>query len=188
MRWDLHTHYYPEAFFRLIEEVGGAFSFGTDPTGRTIIRYRGSRFFGITPPMTDPVRRIQDMDRVGIDVEVLSVLLISGAFIWPVWVRSHARTAKERQQMMKRYTREILRLTLHGTLRPEKYRELDELINKPPRASKAAANKAAANKAAATTAAASKAAASKAPASKAAATKPARAPKARAAKSPTPRA
>ena len=73
MRWDLHTHYYPEAFFRLIEEVGGAFSFGTDPTGRTIIRYRGSRFFGITPPMTDPARRIEDMERVGIDVEVLSL-------------------------------------------------------------------------------------------------------------------
>ena len=73
MRWDLHTHYYPNAFFRLIEQVGGAFSFGTDPTGRTIIRYRGSRFFGITPPMTDPARRIDDMDRVGIDVEVLSL-------------------------------------------------------------------------------------------------------------------
>ena len=73
MRWDLHTHYYPNAFFRLIEQVGGAFSFGTDPTGRTIIRYRGSRFFGITPPMTDPARRIEDMDRVGIDVEVLSL-------------------------------------------------------------------------------------------------------------------
>ncbi len=58
---------------RLIEEVGGAFSFGTDPTGRTIIRYRGSRFFGITPPMTDPARRLEDMDRVGIDVEVLSL-------------------------------------------------------------------------------------------------------------------
>jgi hypothetical protein len=41
VRWDLHTHYYPDAFFRLIEQVGGAFSFGTDRTGRTIIRYRG---------------------------------------------------------------------------------------------------------------------------------------------------
>lgn len=73
MRWDLHTHFYPDAFFRLIEQVGGAFSFGTDPTGRTIIRYHGSRFFGITPPMTDPARRIEDMDRAGIDVEVLSL-------------------------------------------------------------------------------------------------------------------
>jgi aminocarboxymuconate-semialdehyde decarboxylase len=73
VRWDLHTHYYPSAFFRLIEEIGGAFSFATDPTGRTIIRYRGARFFGVTPPMTDPDRRLADMDRVGIDVEVLSL-------------------------------------------------------------------------------------------------------------------
>ncbi len=72
-RWDLHTHYYPQSYFRLIEEVGGDFSFGQSPTGQTIIRFRGSRFFGITPPMTDPRKRLEDMDRVGIDVEVLSL-------------------------------------------------------------------------------------------------------------------
>ncbi|MET0283711.1 MAG: TetR/AcrR family transcriptional regulator [Polyangiales bacterium] len=66
----------------------------------------------------------------GIDVEVLSVLLISGAFIWPVWVRSHARTAKERHQMMKRYTREIVRLTMHGTLRSERYPDLENRLGK----------------------------------------------------------
>jgi aminocarboxymuconate-semialdehyde decarboxylase len=73
VRWDLHTHYYPQSFFRLIEEIGGAFSFAKSPTGQTIIRYNGARFFGITPPMTDPQKRIEDMDRVGIDVEVLSL-------------------------------------------------------------------------------------------------------------------
>lgn len=72
-RWDLHTHYYPEAYFRLIEEIGGAFSFAKSPTGQTIIRFNGARFFGITPPMTDPAKRLLDMDRVGIDVEVLSL-------------------------------------------------------------------------------------------------------------------
>jgi aminocarboxymuconate-semialdehyde decarboxylase len=73
VKLDLHTHYYPPAYFDLIRRTEGEFSFGTDPTGRTIIRYRGSRFFGVTPPMTDPARRLADMDRVGIDVEVLSV-------------------------------------------------------------------------------------------------------------------
>src|SRR5215510_4899031 len=73
MRFDLHTHYYPPAFFELIRQTPGEFSFGTDPTGRTIIRYRGSRFFGVTAPMTDPGQRLEAMDRVGIDVEVLSV-------------------------------------------------------------------------------------------------------------------
>jgi AcrR family transcriptional regulator len=60
----------------------------------------------------------------GIDTEVLSVLILAGTFLWPVWARSHARSAKEREQMAERYAREVLRLSLHGTLRPEKYPEL----------------------------------------------------------------
>lgn len=73
MRFDLHTHYYPPTYFDLIRRTPGDFSFGEDPGGRTIIRYRGSRFFGVTPAMTEPARRLEEMDRVGIDVEVLSV-------------------------------------------------------------------------------------------------------------------
>ena len=73
VKLDLHTHYYPSVFFDKIKELSTEFTFGTDPTGRTIIRLRGARFFGITPPMTDPQKRLEDMDRVGIDVEVLSL-------------------------------------------------------------------------------------------------------------------
>ena len=64
------------------------------------------------------------------DVEVLAVLSLAGSFIWPVWARSHARTSKERQQMAQRFIREMLRLCLHGTLRPEKYAELDARVSK----------------------------------------------------------
>ena len=73
MKLDLHTHYYPPAYFERIERSGGDFSFGTSPTGQRIIRYRGARFFGITAPMTDVAKRLDDMDRVGIDTEVLSL-------------------------------------------------------------------------------------------------------------------
>ena len=73
MKFDLHTHYYPESFFDKIRELSSDFTFDKDPTGRTIIKLRGARFFGITPPMTDPEKRIEDMDRVGIDVEVVSL-------------------------------------------------------------------------------------------------------------------
>jgi len=72
-RIDIHTHYYPEAFFQKIRELPGEFTFDKDPTGRTIIKYRGARFFGIQPPMTDVGKRIEDMDRVGIDLEVISL-------------------------------------------------------------------------------------------------------------------
>lgn len=95
---------------------------------------------GSKQPSNDPFWRFYEssfkrfsktaLAQPGMDVEVLSVLLISGAFIWPVWVRAHARTTKERQQMLKRYTNEILRLTLHGTLRPERYRELESRLDK----------------------------------------------------------
>ena len=73
MRFDLHTHYYPTAYFERIERSGGDFSFATSPTGQRIIRYRGARFFGVTAPMTDVAKRLEDMDRVGIDTEVLSL-------------------------------------------------------------------------------------------------------------------
>jgi len=64
----------------------------------------------------------------GIDAEVLSVLFLAASFLWPLWARSHARTAKDRERMLKRFTHEVLRLSLHGTLRPEKYRELDTRV------------------------------------------------------------
>ena len=73
MKLDLHTHYYPQGYFDKIRELSSEFSFDKDPTGRTIIKFRGARFFGITPPMTNPEERLEAMDRVGIDVEVLSL-------------------------------------------------------------------------------------------------------------------
>ncbi len=73
MKLDLHTHYYPEKYFQMIRDYGSEFSFDKDPTGRTIITHHGARFFGVTPPMTDVPKRLEDMDRVGIDTEVISL-------------------------------------------------------------------------------------------------------------------
>ena len=73
-----------------------------------------------------------DFAQPGVDSEVAAVLMIAGSFLWPVWARAHSRTAKERQQMAKRFSREVLRLSLHGTLRPEKYRQLDARVTKDP--------------------------------------------------------
>ncbi|HEX4899311.1 MAG TPA: amidohydrolase family protein, partial [Pyrinomonadaceae bacterium] len=72
-KFDLHTHFYPPIYFDKIRELPSEFSFDQSPSGQTIITYRGARFFGVTPPMTDVAKRIEDMDRVGIDVEVVSL-------------------------------------------------------------------------------------------------------------------
>jgi len=71
-----------------------------------------------------------ELAQPNIDAEVACVLTLAGAFLWPVWARSHARTARERQELAQRYSREVLRLSLHGTLRPEEFRELDEKVGK----------------------------------------------------------
>src|SRR5437016_9532963 len=73
MKLDLHTHYYPESYFAKIRELPSEFSFDKSPSGQTIITYRGARFFGVTPAMTNVAQRLEDMDRVGIDVEVVSL-------------------------------------------------------------------------------------------------------------------
>lgn len=72
-KFDLHTHYYPPVYFDKIRELPSEFSFDKSPSGQTIITYRGARFFGVTPPMTDVAKRVEDMNRVGIDVEVISL-------------------------------------------------------------------------------------------------------------------
>src|SRR5258707_10520237 len=70
---DLHPHYSPPIYSEKIRDLPSEFSFDKSPSGQTIIKYRGARFFGVTPPMTDVARRLADMDRVGIDVEVISL-------------------------------------------------------------------------------------------------------------------
>ncbi len=72
-KFDLHPHFYPPIYFDKIRELPSEFSFDKSPSGQTIITYRGARFFGVTPPMTDVAKRLEDMDRVGIDVEVVSL-------------------------------------------------------------------------------------------------------------------
>ena len=73
MKFDLHTHFYTEKYFQTIRDLPSEFSFAESSTGQTIITYGGARFFGVTPAMTDVSRRIEDMDRFGIDVEVVSL-------------------------------------------------------------------------------------------------------------------
>src|SRR4026207_2386850 len=73
MKLDLHTHFYTDEFFQTIRDLPSEFSFDTSSTGQTIITHRGARFFGVPPAMTDVNKRLEDMDRVGIDVEVISL-------------------------------------------------------------------------------------------------------------------
>jgi len=50
-----------------------------------------------------------ELAQPGIDTESHSVLILVGAFLWPVWARAHAHSPKQRQKMAKRYSDEVLR-------------------------------------------------------------------------------
>lgn len=93
-------------------------------------------------PMADPfwreyegsIQRFADTDLAqnGVDAEVLSVLMLAGAFLWPVWARSHARTDDERRGLAHRLAQECLRLCMYGSMQSERFPEIAERLGKKP--------------------------------------------------------
>lgn len=75
-----------------------------------------------------------ELAQPGIDREVHAAVMLFGAFLWPVWARSSAHSAKERKAMAKRYWNESLRFALNGSMRKEMFPEL-KIPDKPARAS-----------------------------------------------------
>lgn len=65
-----------------------------------------------------------DLAQPGIDSEALSVLMLSGAFLWPVWAHSHATDEAGRRALSQRFARECLRLSMYGSLRNEKFPDI----------------------------------------------------------------
>ncbi|MDE8653482.1 TetR/AcrR family transcriptional regulator [Novosphingobium album (ex Liu et al. 2023)] len=62
-----------------------------------------------------------DMAEPDIDVEVLSVVNLAGVFFWPILARAHAADPRRRKELARRFSREILRLSLFGTMRAEAF-------------------------------------------------------------------
>lgn len=58
-----------------------------------------------------------------VDGEVHSVLMLVGVFLWPVWARSQAHTESERLQMAQRFSKEVMRMNLNGTMRKDLFEE-----------------------------------------------------------------
>ncbi|MBC2660337.1 TetR/AcrR family transcriptional regulator [Novosphingobium flavum] len=56
----------------------------------------------------------------GIDVEVFSIISLAGHILWPVWARAHSDDETTCAAQADRFAREMLRLSLHGTVRPDR--------------------------------------------------------------------
>jgi hypothetical protein len=70
-----------------------------------------------------------DLAQNGIDAEVMSVLILSGTFLWPIWARSHAQSDDERRALARRFTQECLRLCMYGSLQSDRFPQIAERLD-----------------------------------------------------------
>jgi len=72
---DIHAHYFPESFFRVIDEAGAAFGARVDRSqpGGPVVDTKGSRTAPLEASYWDLDLRRKAMDRAGVDVHALSL-------------------------------------------------------------------------------------------------------------------
>jgi AcrR family transcriptional regulator len=65
-----------------------------------------------------------DLAEPGIDAEVFSVITLAGYFLWPAWAVAHSRDIAERAALASRFSNEMLRLSMYGTVNADKFPEI----------------------------------------------------------------
>ncbi|MFT5483789.1 MAG: AcrR family transcriptional regulator [Halieaceae bacterium] len=66
----------------------------------------------------------QGYGRKDIDVEVFAFTTLVSSLMWPIWVGAHSKGGKSRKKMQNRFTDEMMRLVLFGSLVPEHHADL----------------------------------------------------------------
>jgi aminocarboxymuconate-semialdehyde decarboxylase len=72
---DVHTHFYPRGYLDILERGPEPYAIGRDAEGRTILTLHGARIVTMTRAMTSPDERVRDMDRLGVDLQIISVTI-----------------------------------------------------------------------------------------------------------------
>ncbi len=91
-------------------------------------------------PTTDPFWReyegslerfaATDLAQDGVDAEALSVITLAGAFLWPVWARSHAKEDNDRSLLARRFAQETLRLSMYGSIQSDRFPQIADRLGK----------------------------------------------------------
>ncbi|WCT73031.1 TetR/AcrR family transcriptional regulator [Sphingomonas naphthae] len=71
-----------------------------------------------------------DLAQPGIDTEALTVIMMAGTFLWPVWAEARGDAADRRGALAQRFADECLRLSLFGTMRAEHYPDVLDRVKK----------------------------------------------------------
>jgi aminocarboxymuconate-semialdehyde decarboxylase len=72
---DVHTHFYPPQYLRLLQREGASFGFGVSegPAGRPVVEAGTMRIGPLADAFTDLTPRLAAMDRLGVKVQALSL-------------------------------------------------------------------------------------------------------------------
>ncbi len=62
-----------------------------------------------------------DLAQPGVDAEVWSIILLAGNLLWPVWANAYVQNEDQRRALARRFARELLRLSMYGTLNASKF-------------------------------------------------------------------
>ena len=75
MKIDIHNHFYPTRFLKQLEKDGATvgISVESDEWGRQILVQHGNRIVTITAPMNDIEKRLEDMNQIGFDIQILTL-------------------------------------------------------------------------------------------------------------------
>lgn len=75
MKIDVHNHYYPEGFLKQLEKGGASagISIEKDQWGRELLVQHGNRVVTITEPMKNVEARLEDMEKAGFDMQILTL-------------------------------------------------------------------------------------------------------------------
>src|SRR5207302_1465478 len=70
---DVHTHFFPPGYLEALRRGPEPYAFGRDAEGRTLLTLHGARIVTLTREMTAPEDRLRDMERFGVDLQIVSV-------------------------------------------------------------------------------------------------------------------
>lgn len=92
---DVHTHFFPQRYLDALERGPAPYAIDRDAEGRTILTLHGARILTMTHEMTSPQDRVRDMERCGIDRQIVSVTIPNVYFGPPAKRRDLARLAND---------------------------------------------------------------------------------------------
>jgi aminocarboxymuconate-semialdehyde decarboxylase len=127
---DVHTHFFPPGYLKALERDPHPYAIARDAAGRTMLTLHGARIVTMTQAMTSPEDRLRDMERLGIDCQIVSVTTPNVYFGPPARRRDLARMANDGlAELTRRFNRRFAALASVPLEDPEAaIRELDRAV------------------------------------------------------------